>query len=291
MVFFEDNIAGDSRFSLANALEYAESEFREDFLDHWGLEDDECPETLDHDEWIECRTIYDLAKQIAGVATTLLHRKGLGGDRLARPELWRAESSERQQKVEKLLETIAHLPDSLRWQIEKALSPTDPSDPRTKYNIFRNSMQLHAAELVRISVGDIADRLVALVNHLARSADARTASYLERVAKCYVLNLPTEFAVMARSVLDSAIESRVDNEAVVALLGPRGRNGIGLKRRIEYCAATDIFDSETERAATRVRETGDDAVHLVPGIKYEMDSLLEDLIKCLAAIDSTSGHP
>jgi len=97
--------------------------------------------------------------------------------------------------------------------------------------------------------------------------------------------------VMARSVLDSAIESRVDNEAVVALLGPRGRNGIGLKRRIEYCAATDIFDSETERAATRVRETGDDAVHLVPGIKYEMDSLLEDLIKCLAAIDSTSGHP
>jgi hypothetical protein len=291
MVFFEDNIAGDSRFSLADALDYAEFEFREDFLDHWGLEDEECPESLDHDEWIECRTIYDLAKQIAGVATTLLHRKGLGEDRLARPDLWRAESNGRQQEVRKLLEKIAHLPDSVRWQIEKALWPTEPSDPRTKYNIFRNSMQLHAAELVRVSGADVAQRLSALVNQLARSADARTASYLERVAKCYVLNLPTEFAVMARSVLDSAIESQVDNEAVVALLGQRGRSSIGLKRRIEYCAATDIFDSETERAATRVRETGDDAVHLAPGIVYDMDSLLQDLIKCLAAIDSASERP
>lgn len=286
MGYFEDTIANDSSFTLDDAIDIIEREFREDFLEYWGLDATECPEHLERDDWIECRKIYDLARQTASVATSLLQKKGLGKSRLALPDVWRTEGEAQQLRIDKLLEMVEELPESVRWQVSQAFLPFQPSDPRTKHNIFRNALQLEAAELFRISVGNIASRLRVLVDYLVRSANPRTASYLKRVATCYALNMPTEFAVMARAVLESAIESFVDDETIEARLGRLGPTNVRLERRIEYCSAVDIFDSATQEAANRVRVAGNQAAHAAPGLEPDLDTLLEDLVKSLEAIDT-----
>jgi hypothetical protein len=91
---YTDLIAQNAEYTLADALDAAESDFRQDFLEYWGLNASAPPEGVELDEWRDLRQLYGLAKQVAGVATKLVSRKGLGPQRLAEGAAIAAEARE-----------------------------------------------------------------------------------------------------------------------------------------------------------------------------------------------------
>ncbi len=69
--------------TLGAALEFTESDFREDFADIWGLDAKSPPTGMAHDDWLACRRVYGMARQVADVAMLLVRHKGVGVNRLA----------------------------------------------------------------------------------------------------------------------------------------------------------------------------------------------------------------
>ena len=92
-----------------------------------------------------------------------------------------------------------------------------------------------------------------------------------------------EFAVMARAVLDTALEEFVDDETVRRAIG--GDRHIGLERRIEYCGQEGVFDKQGKQAAGEIRDAGNQAAHMAPGLEPQMDRLLSGLMTALAQIE------
>jgi hypothetical protein len=127
-----------------------------------------------------------------------------------------------------------------------------------------------------------------LLRHVRTSAGERTSSYLAAVSRCYLLGLVPEMAVMARAVMESALEERIEEESVRARVGPdRGRVGLG--QYIEYAFAEGIFDHATREAAKRLKSKGDDAIHSAPGLEGSGEGILDDLHRVLDALDRQSG--
>ncbi len=283
---FEDGVAASSAFSLDDAFDIAESEYAEDFRAYWGFDTKQTPEGLEEDEWRELQRMQGLAHQIAEVAASLLQRKGLGKDRLLEPQLLASEAERANVLVHQFLDMVS----KEDWvAAHQALLPTDPSDPRTRFNVFRNALQLEAARLFPYSPAQTASRLSSLVQFLVRFPGSRAAAYLSRVAKCYVLDMRPELAVMARAVLDAAIEEFADDASVRRLLRLSSNERIGLDARIQFCAVTGAFDEACVRAARIVKRAGDTAVHSAPGLEAVADEILEALTVALAALEKAKG--
>jgi hypothetical protein len=280
---FEEQIWSDARFTLGAALDTAESDYRQDFDERWGLDAVQPPPGTDHDDWLRAKRLGGLARQIAEAGYTLLMRKGLGKQTLAHPQLLQESAGEHQQRIDRAL-TFIHeqYGEDMWWTLHRALLPSDLDDPRTEFGLFQSVLQLEAATLFPYKLYAIAERLRFLVGHLVKYRGNRMAAYLSRVTSCYVLSLPTEFAVMARAVLDSALEEVVDDETVRATVG--SGPDLGLERRIAYFEAIGVFDAEASRAARNVKKAGDDAAHTAPGLEPSLETLLADLAKALSAL-------
>ena len=143
---YSDWIARDSRFDLDAALDEAASDYRRDFLLHWGFESSEPPDHLDHDAWIEYRRLYGLARQMAEAASTLLRPKGLGPSRLALSSILSTEAAGMQAKVDQVLKAVEERKPDESYRVYELFLPSHPSDPRTRHNVFRNCIQIVADE-------------------------------------------------------------------------------------------------------------------------------------------------
>jgi hypothetical protein len=91
--------------------------------------------------------------------------------------------------------------------------------------------------------------------------------------------------VMARAVLDTAIQAKVDDDAVRSTVGGRRDGNVTLAARIQACLAVGVFDQPTFDFAERIREAGRIAAHVSPGLEGNIDALLEALVACLRALD------
>jgi hypothetical protein len=283
MGLFEDQIKEDSGFTLSYALDWSESDFRQDFARRWGLEAKEPPEHLELDDWLRAKKTCGLAAQIAEVAATLLARKGLGHGGLSVASELERQAAEYQEKVDRLLSLIEQNLGTSAWsQLYRALLPSELSDPRTEANVFKNAFELETARIFPYDLQRIAKRLHALIGFLVQHHNARTSAYLGRVAACYSLGLRTEFVVMARAVLDTALQEAFEDDLIRTTVGAGSE--VGLERRITYCESEGVFDRDTGAAARRVKKAGDDAVHFSPGLEPESDAILQDLVRCLTAL-------
>ena len=285
MTFFEDRVARNSLFSPDDAIDDALCEYEDAFRKWWGLDASMPPDDYGEDDWREYQRFDGLAKQIADVGAKLLLRKGLGPSRLTAPSEMERESADYQDRVDQFLQAVKErLPSDDWWNLEDELKPTAATDPRTKFNVFQNCLQLEAARLFPYRLRDVTTRLSQLVHYLSRYTNDRTRAYLNRVAKCYVLDMPTEFAVMTRAVLDTTLEHQFDDEHVRGhfRLGPSER--IGLGRRIEFAASIRALDEEWEQGARFINESGDRAAHDTPGLEPNMEKLLEAMAYVLGAL-------
>jgi hypothetical protein len=282
---FADGIQSSAKFSPADALDIAESEYRDDFLAYWGLTASEPPDELDKDKWLEYRRLYGIAGQIADAARTLLRRKGLGPHNLSLPQRLAEEAGGRQRIIDELLnqarQLLGHADYLELWQ---QLMPGDPQDPRTKHYVFRNALQLEVIRLFPYDPNQMAERLIRLTAYLVRYSNERTAAYLVRVAHCYAIDLKTELAAMARAVLDTALQDYIDDEAVrrEIIIG----RYVTLDARLQYCRSKGILTRDALAAADLVKKSGDDAIHMAPGLEADPNRVLESLAVVLQALDA-----
>jgi hypothetical protein len=145
-------------------------------------------------------------------------------------------------------------------------------------------LQLEAARLIPYDPAKMATRIYGLTNYLVQHRDERSTAYLSRLAKCYMLEMRTEFTVMARAVLDAALQEAVDDAEVRATVG--AEREVTLERRIAHFSASGVFSRGVEQAARDVKKAGDDAVHAVPGLEPNPDDTLRKLVAVFEALDA-----
>lgn len=287
MGIFDASVMDNPRFSLDDALDIAAMDYEDDFADYWGLQKDSPPEYIEVEDWRALVELYQLARKFAIGASTLVRPPSIRGDQLALPA-WLGEEAERMEKsVDDLLEEAKSIvSEDVWWHLWNALSPRHPTDPRTKRAFFDNCMQLEAFRRYDTSPAGMANRMLRLLGVMIRQPGERARAYLSRVAECYIRDMKTEFAVMARAVLDVAIQEIVLDDDIRESVGTRRARRPDLERRIEACRAKDVFDDNVYAAATRVRERGNDAAHISPGLEGKIDDALDDLALCLRALEA-----
>ena len=288
MGLYSEQIAQSSSFDLDAALASALDEYMTDFTDHWGFTANAPPAWLSHDDWIEYRRVYGFAEKIGKAAASLLQKKGLGKGPIENVEEWHREAAKRQRQVDELWIQIK---DKLEgpdwWKIYVALQPGHPADPRTTRDVFDTVLQIEAVGLFPYSPASTARALQDLAKHLIRYRNERTAAYLARVARCFVFDMRPELAVMARAVLDAALEDLADDAAVRQAVGSTG--DVTLERRIEFCRARGIFADDEYRAAHGLRTAGRDAAHVMPGIEPDPMQIIEWLGITLHALPTEAS--
>ncbi len=273
-------------FSLGAALEFAESDFEEDFLKVWGLDADAPPEGVERDDWLACRRIYGIASQIAEVALLLVRQKGIGPQRLATGSQLADEARSRDEQLSELLESVEpHLAPEVFARVRDQLEAPSASDPRSHRDIFVNTLQFAARRIFPPSLDEVASRLEALVRYVVGSQNDRTNAFLGRVANCYCLGLRTELAVMARAVLDTALQDVVPDDSVRQALKTPKHQRVGLSSRLQYLDNFGLVAKAARHAMGRIKTAGDNAVHTTPGLEPDPDSIMSDLVTALGAVD------
>ena len=230
-------------FSLATAIDLAETEFCRAFIEVWGLEADRPPDEMDRDDWLACRRVYGEANSIAAVAAALVHKKGLGPAILA---------------------------------------------PAGTYSKTRSKLPLGIS--LPATLDEVAGRLESLVKYVVRSQNERANAYLSRVATCYCLGLCSELSVMARAVLDTALQDVVSDESVRKGLSLANHVRIGLGNRLQYLQRYDLVADAPMRAMERIKNAGDDAVHTAPGLEPQPDTTMTDLVAAIGGVEELRGR-
>jgi hypothetical protein len=113
----------------------------------------------------------------------------------------------------------------------------------------------------------------------------RAAAFVDRMVQCFVWGLDTEMTVMARAVVEAALEERIP-EVQLASLGIRKPNrwGYNFKQYLDAARRLNIVDAAALTSIGKIREAGNAAVHAVPGIHPSAIRTLVDTVLCLRAL-------
>ena len=154
-------------------------------------------------------------------------------------------------------------------------------------------------DLCRRLLGDVenmARRAVHLLSHITTTQSERVRAYLSRVAESYIFGLSTEAAVMIRSVVEAALDERLvgvaESEVRQSISGVDTRHGPNLRQKIEFAKTKGWLpanDRTSETGSTyevtlQLKEQGDQAVHLSPGLE-QMEASIAGLVRVLEALD------
>jgi hypothetical protein len=289
MPYYDEEIWRDARFTLAQALDDAASDFVSAFRQHLGLDGTEPPSHLDKDDWLAAKRLAGEAEKAAALASTLITRKGSGRKMQPMMEVMAAEAERHQRDIDAVQRRIeALVPDVNRWKLYVALAPSDVSDPRAAHAIFQTLLQQQALEL-QPELGALTRRLCALLDYVVRYPNPRAAEYLGRVARCYILDMLPELAVMARASLDVALCEIVPDADVRRYLRMQDRERVGLGARLEYFKGMGLL-KEASTSAERIKEAGDAAAHGNP-LQCSPDRVLADLAEVLTVLDPLQPGP
>lgn len=287
---YEDTIRGNASFSVDDAVDDAFSNYLDDFEAVYGFADTEPPEDISFDDWRDLRQIHGVAQKIAQIGATLLRRKGFGDHKMEMPDVLATEADNMQANVHQLLKVIRDTQPDLETKAWFALLPYLPNDPRTRNHVFKITLQVEAAKLFETPYSKMATRLRELARCAVVFPGSDASEYLSRAARCYVLDMPPEFAVMGRAVLDTALGDLYSYKDVIDEVGSGKGDHVGLTRFIECAVSKGLFDEEVRVAAHVVKDAGDAAAHgrldEVPAIDVLLDALAT-VLKSIAAGSSS----
>lgn len=123
-------------------------------------------------------------------------------------------------------------------------------------------------ELARQDIGTVEKRRQRIADLAALATEqqpnARAAAYLNRAARCYILDLLPETVVMCRSALEAAFEDRVGDSLVREHSGSEITGPVTLWHRIEVARKLQLLEVKLCVKATEIRRAGNDSVHNVP---------------------------
>jgi hypothetical protein len=146
-------------------------------------------------------------------------------------------------------------------------------------------------------VGNMARRGVHLLSHVTEIRSERVRAYLSRVAESCIYGLTTEAAVMMRAVLEAALDERLfevpDVELHASNSGPHSKHGYNLSQKMQFAKnkgwlpeddGSEDFPS-TYAVAIELKEQGDQAVHIAPGLE-DMEVSIPGLVRVLQVLQT-----
>jgi|GEM_PF-2297192 len=263
-------------YTLDSAFDLVFDDYPDDFREYYGLDAEYCPEHLDADEWEDYKRLYAVSERLARAAETLVRPRRLPDSQLTEIEQIReaanAENERRRRMLDELKETLTE--EQYRY-VFSLLWGSGPAKARE--DLFRSAMQLHAVERFWTQPGDLATRMTRLLEFLVKTEGPRTQAYLSRLAECYVRGMSTEFAVMSRAVLESALSDTLEEDSVRAHQGIPSNKRVSLDDYISIAVQAGLFDDAHLEAVDQVRDAGNRAVHEFPGIEPDPDEILGHL--------------
>lgn len=280
--FFTDFIWEHPAFDLEDALAVVWDDFPRDWREFWGLDAEHTPDHLDPDEWEEFQRLDRLARRLGRVARTLVRPGRLPEKSLTEPwELRQEAEAARNRRKEILAELKELLPEERFREIRWMQHSHGTGGVEAKHQVFRTAMQLIAVSQFHGRPNRLAERMLELLDYVTRTDSMRVQAYLGRVAECYVRGMAPEFAVMSRAVLEAAIENVFPAERAKGVLRLEDRERVSLSRHIDAARNYGFLDNDSEAAARRIKEAGDDAAHECPQLASEPEKILEDLVHVL----------
>lgn len=249
-----------------------------DFEVFWGLRDETCPEYLEADDWEEYRRLYNLASRLGQGVVHLVRPRRLPERTLTGLGELRREADHEEQLLQDLVSKLRDQgAGDVADQIREMVIHGSVGGSRAQAAFFQNAMEIVAHNHFGYDLGGYAERMIELIDHLTRTENARTQAYLARVAECYIRGMDPEFAVMARAVMETALERVLPEEAARSLvrMGKSGRLGLG--GHIDAAVTAGMVEDEVEQAMQRIKDAGDHAVHEAPQMAPRASQLIENL--------------
>lgn len=257
-----------------------------DFEAFWGLRSEACPEYLEADDWEEYRRLYQLATKLGQGVVRLVRPRRLPERALTGLGELRREADHDEQLLRDVLEKVRdHGAEDLAEQIRDLIVYGTVGGARAKATFFDNAMQIVAHEHFGYDLDGYAERMIQLVGHLTRTENSRTQAFLARVAECYIRGMDPEFAVMARAVMQSALERVLPEEDARNLVREHEGGRLGLAGHIDAAITAGMVDDEVHEAMKRIKDAGDDAAHALPQLAPRASILIEDLSNVLRHLE------
>jgi hypothetical protein len=235
--------------SLADLLDIHLQNYHDDFRKYWHLDAEACPPGLSADDWLLARLLDQVgARMLSSVHALRVDRELAAVLRNHRP-----------------LET-----------------PEDVAADLVRYDIARARAEIELASLAVSRLFEGKKRVAILLLLLSKfELSERAGAYADRMVQCFIWGLDTECAVMARSVLESALEETFPDEKMVALGFTRGRYGFEYWQYRDAATVTQLLSEERLKDVERIRTAGNEAVHAAPGLHPPAYQTVARTVACL----------
>ena len=262
---------------LQEMIDRAFDNYPDEFREYWHLDDKEPPEELEDEQWERFKDHDRLARKVAGLAACLVRPQRLRDHDLATPIRLREQATESESSFKKIIELVREkYPNDA--QLISSLSEIRVYE-QIEYKFFRAALQLYLAEYL-IWPKDLADRVIELTKFAVRVKNPRARQYLGRVSRCYIYGMTPELAVMGRATVEVVLEDLLPEEQVRTISGLPANARVGLQAYIQLADGT-VLTKEAAAAARRLKERGDDAVHVTTELTVDADEVIRDLVEVL----------
>jgi len=251
----------------------------------WGIGTPSPTEIGDEDdEFSNADELYRAIYHLVSSAASLSRRK-LPDDRRAMPRSLKERSEQERaawnEAAGNLREVYAEEPEKPGLaDVLQFLEGQSPAERTERF--FRGTVETLAWQEFGYLPSELAERLLRLLEFSVLTKSERTQAYLRRVARCFILDLGPELAVMCRAVVEASLEHLDLEEAVNSVLERKNKKGHpGLVDWLDAASDVGLLDDGGRRAAENIRTSGNDAIHAAPDLARSPVELMQDLTEVL----------
>jgi hypothetical protein len=177
-------------------------------------------------------------------------------------------------------ELIALLKGERPWE-----SPDEAASELAKYDVARTraEIELAAQAVAKLFEGKSRLSLILLALSEFKLSD-RAAAFVDRMVQCFIWGLDTETTVMARAVLEAALEDTISEQQLASLGKKRSRHGYTYAQYRDAAEELSLLEPDRLHDLDAVRVAANEAVHATPGIHPPAILTLLRTILCLRAL-------
>lgn len=246
---------GDSYWpesTLADLLDIHVQNYEQDFRQYWHLDADTPPEDISADEW---RLVQVLDK--VGAAA-------IDSARSLRATSELAETLREYRPGEDVYNTVRHL---------------------VNYNVAQSRAEIELASAATGKLCEGKKRLAIIIQLLSEhSLSERALAYVDRMVQCYIWSLDTECVVMARSLVETALQDAIDESEMEAVGFKRKRHGFEFWQYRDGAKKLGRLNQEQLAVLDDLRHAANVAVHASPGLHDDPLKSVAYAVVCLRAL-------
>lgn len=253
----------DREVDVDLVIDAALARFRDEFEELWSLRSETAPEDIDFEEWVELLGLREVATRLVDAALAVERPAGLARRDINRPAQLAYASEQERERVEELLAGLRRLktPEQDWDAIEHFVRNHVEQPDRRKEAFLDILLQLEVAERLIPSLAMVSGRLRKLLPHLGENLPGDVRTYLERLARCYVMGMDVELALVARAVLEAVLASRRPPEYMRKVKGLDPRAFVYIRDWLEEAESEGLLTPAGLQAAKRIQRSGNQVAH------------------------------